>query len=70
MDVSDGLEEESMECHGKSNLLLALEALQKFCLFPTDEEAVEADCLKVQQNIDKHFTKNKKQTTIKDFFKL
>ena len=59
-----------MECTGKSELLLALEVLQKFSLFSTNGEAVQADCLKIEQNIDKHFTKNNKQPTIKDFFKL
>ena len=33
-------------------------------------EAVQADCLQIERNIDKHFTKNKKQTAIKDFFKI
>ena len=69
MDVSDGLEEEPMECPRKSDPLLKLEVLQKFSLFSTNAEAVQADCLKIEQNIYKHFTKNKKQTTIKDFFK-
>ena len=32
--------------------------------------AVQADCLMIEQNIDKHFTENRKQTTIKNFFKL
>ena len=53
MDVSDGLEEEPMECPGKSNLLLALEVLQKFYLFSTNGQTVPADCLKVERNIDK-----------------
>ena len=68
MDVSDGLEEKPMECLGKSDLLLALEVLQKFSLFSANGEAVQADCLKIERNIDKHFTKNKKQTTITDFY--
>ena len=65
MDVSDGLEEEPMECLGKSDLLLALEVLQKFSLFSTNGETVQAE-----RNIDKHFMINKKRTTTKDFFKL
>ena len=40
-----------------------------FLVFNNDE-AVQADCLMIELNIDKHFTKNKKQTTIKDFLKL
>ena len=39
-------------------------------LFSTNGETVQADCLKIELNIDKHFTKNNRQTTIKDFFKL
>ena len=50
MDVSDGLEEEPMECPWKSDLLLALEILQKFSLFSTYGEAVQADHLKIKQN--------------------
>ena len=38
--------------------------------FSFNGEAVQADCLKIERNIDKHFAKNKKQATIKDSFKL
>ena len=55
---------------GNSEHLLPLEVLKNFSLFSTIGEAVQADCLKDKENIDKHFTKNKKQTTIKDFLKL
>ena len=54
----------------KSELLLALEVLQKLSWFSFNGEAVQADCLKIERNIDKHFAKNKKQATIKDSFKL
>ena len=70
MDVRDDLEEESMECSGKSDHLPALEVLQKFSLFSTNCEAVQSDCLMMKGKVDKYFTKDKKQTTIKDFFKL
>ena len=50
MDVSDGLEEEPMECPWKSDLLLALEVLQKFSLFSTYGEAVQADHLRIKRN--------------------
>ena len=40
MYVSDGLEEEPMKFSGKSDLLLALEVLQKFSLFSTNGEAL------------------------------
>ena len=43
---------------------------QKKVLFSTNDEAVQGDCLKIERNRDKNFTKNKKQTTTKDFFKL
>ena len=49
MNVSDGLEEEPMECPGKSDLLLALEVLQIFSLFATNGEAVQADCMKIEE---------------------
>ena len=65
MDVSDVLGEEPIEYLGKSDLLLALEIFQKFSLFSTSGEAVQKNCMKIERNIDKHFTKNKKQTTIK-----
>ena len=55
----------------KSDLLLALEVLQKFSLFLTKGEVVQADCLKIELHTDdKHFTTNKNQTMTKDFFKL
>ena len=66
-----GVAEELMECPGKSDLLLALEVLQSFPLFSTNGEVVQADCFKIELHTDdKHFTKNKKQTTTKDFIKL
>ena len=58
MDVSNVLEKEPMEYLGKSDLLL--EVLPKFSLLSTNGEAVQADCLKIERNINKHFTKNKK----------
>ena len=70
MDVRDGLEDEPMKCPRKSDFLLALEVLQNVCFFSTNGEAVQAECLKIKRNIDKYFRKNKKQTTIKDLFKL
>ena len=70
MDISDGFEEEPMECPRKPDLLFPLEVLQKISLFSMNSEAVQAYCLKIGQNIDKHFTENKKQTTIKEFLKL
>ena len=68
LDVSNGLEEQAMKCPWKFDPLLALEVLEKFFLFSANGEAVQVDCLKIEQTIDKHFTKNKKQTTIKDIF--
>ena len=65
MDVSDGLEEEPMECPGKSDLLCIGGFSKNFLVFNE-----RRDCLKNERNINKHFTKNKKQATIKDFFKL
>ena len=70
MDVSDVLKEEPMTFLGKFEHLLALEVLEKFSFFSTICKAVQADCLKDKENIDKHFTKNKKQIKIKDFLKL
>lgn len=67
IDASGGLEEESMECPRKSDLLIALEGLQKRSLVSTNGSTIQADSLKIQRNIDKHFTKNEKQNTIKDF---
>ena len=46
MNVHDGLEEEPII------LLLRLEVLQKFSLFSTNDEAVQADCLKNERNIE------------------
>ena len=47
MDASDGLEEESMECPRKSDLLIALEGLQKRSLVSTNGSTVQADSLKI-----------------------
>ena len=47
MDVSDGLQEEPIECPEKYDLLLALDVIKKFPLFSTNGEAVQVDCLKI-----------------------
>ena len=49
----------------KSELLLALEVLQKLSWFSFDGEAVQADCLKIERNIDKRFAKNKSKLRLK-----
>ena len=70
IDASDGIEEEPVECHGKTDFLNALELLQKFSLFSTNGEAVQVDCLNIERNIHNYFMKRIKQTRIKDYFKL
>ena len=52
MDISHGLEEEPMEYHEKSDLLIALEVIKKFSLLSTNGETVKEDCLKIERNID------------------
>ena len=53
-----------------AQLLIALELLQNFLLFVINDEEVQVECLKIEKSIDKHFTKNKKQTTINDLFNV
>ena len=66
MHISDDLEEEPTECPGKSDLLLALEVFQNFSFFSTNGSSSRL----ITSNINKHFTQNEKQSTIKEFFKL
>ena len=68
IDASDDIEEEPVECPGKTDLLNALEILQKFSLFSANGEAV--NCLNLERNIDNYFMKRIKQTRIKDYFKF
>ena len=70
IDASDDIEEEPVECTGKTDLLNALELLQKFSLFSANGEAVQVNCLNIERNIDNYFMKRIKQTRIKDYFKL
>ena len=70
MDISDVLEEKPMKFPRNSEHLFALEVLENFFLFSIICEGVQVDCLKDKKNINKHFIKNTKQTTIKDFLKL
>ena len=70
IDASDDIEEEPVECSGKTDLLNALELLQKFSLFSANGEAVQVNCLNIERNIDNYFMKRIKQTRIKDYFKL
>ena len=50
IDASDDNEEEPVECHGKTDLLNALEILQKFSLFSANGEAVQVNCLNTERN--------------------
>ena len=59
-----------MECPRKTELLNALELLQKFSFFSASDEAVQVNCLNIERNIDNYFMKRSKQTTIKDYFEL
>ena len=69
VDDSDDVEGVPMECPGKNELLLEL--FQKFSLFAVDGDTVQYNCFKVERNIDNHFSRQgKKQTIIKDFFKV
>ena len=70
IDCSNGIEEEPVECPGKTDLVNALELLQKFSLFSANGEAAQVDCLNIERNMDNYFMKRIKQTRIKDYFKL
>ena len=49
IDVSDDIEEEPGECPGKTDLLNALELLQKFSLFSANGEAVQVNSLNIER---------------------
>ena len=70
IDASDDIEEEPVECPEKTDLLNALELLQKLSLFSANGEAVQVNCLNIERNIDNYFMKRIKQTRTKDYFKL
>lgn len=70
INATDDLEEELMECPRKTELLNALELLQKFSFFSASDEAVQVNSLNIERNIDNYFMKRNKQTTIKDYFEL
>ena len=71
VDYSDDVEDVPMKCHEKNELLHALEFFQKFSLFAADGDTVQSNCFKLERNIDNHASRQgKKQTIIKDFFKL
>ena len=65
-----GVPKNTMECPGKTDLLNALELLQKFFLFSANGEAVQVNSLNIERNIDNYFMKRIKQTRTKDHFKL
>ena len=44
VDDSDDVEDVSMECPGKNELLHALELFQKFSLFAADGDTVQSNC--------------------------
>ena len=57
IDASDDIEEEPVECPGKTDLLNPLELLQKLSLFSANGEAVQVNCLNIERNIDNYFMK-------------
>ena len=70
IDASNDIEEEPVECLGKTDLMNILELLQKFSLFSANGEAIQVNCLNVERNIGNYFMKRIKQARIKDYFKL
>ena len=70
IEASDDIEEEPVDCPGKTYLLNALELLQKLSLFSANGEAVQVNYLNIERNIYNYFMKRIKQTRIKDYFKL
>ena len=71
VDGRDDVEHVPMEFPGRNELLHALELFQKFSLFAADSDTVQSNCFKLERNIDNHFSRQgKKQTIIKDFFKV
>ena len=70
INASGDIEEGPVECSGKTDLLNALELLQKLSLFSANGEAIQVNCLNIEGNIDNYFMERIKQTRIKDYFKL
>ena len=54
-NASDDLEEEPVECPGKTDLLSALELLQKFSLLSATGDAFQVNCLYIDRMIIKNY---------------
>ena len=61
--------DEELKCPEKSELLHALETLQQFSLFTSDDGYdIQSKCSSLQRTVQKHFVKVKKQKNIRDYF--
>ena len=61
--------DEELKCPEKSELLRALETLQQFSLFTSDDGYdIQSKCSSLQRTVQKHFVKVKKQKNIRDYF--
>ena len=68
-DYSDEVVDEPVKCPDKNELLQVIETLQRFSLFLGKADKIQSYASRIQNQVDQHFAKKKKQAFIRDFFK-
>ena len=68
-DYSDEVADEPVKCPDKNELLQVIETLQRFSLFLGKADKIQSYASRIQNQVDQHFAKKKKQAFIRDFFK-
>ena len=68
-DDSGEAADEPVKCPDKNELLQVIETLQRFSLFLGKADKIQSYASRIQNQVDQHFAKKKKQAFIRGFFK-
>ena len=66
-DYSGEVADEPVKCPDKNELLQVIETLQRFSLFLDKGDTIQSYASRIESQVDQHFAKKKKQTSIRDF---
>ena len=66
-DYSSEVADEPVKCPDKNELLQVIETLQGFSLFLDKGYTIQCYTSRIESQVDQHFTKKKKQVSIRDF---
>ena len=59
--------DEPVKCPDKNQLFQVIETLQRFSLFLDEGDTIQSYASRIENQVDQHFAKKKKQASIRDF---